>query len=92
MEKKLDDNIKQTKMNTDSIEALTKRAVYMMTDKRAAEDELSAKQYDIAGIPKQATQEDKMEFVTYILGEIGLTKTSVKSCETQAMNNDPTGQ
>ena len=43
IEQKLDDNIKQTKKNTDKIEALTKQAVYMMTEKRAAEDELSAK-------------------------------------------------
>ena len=33
-----------------------------------------------------------MEFVAYIPGEIGLTKASVKSCEVQAMNNDPAGQ
>ena len=33
-----------------------------------------------------------MEFVTYILGEIGLTKASVKSCDVQAMNNDMAGQ
>ena len=92
IEQKLDDNIKQTKRNTDKIRALTKQAVYKMIEKRAAEDEQSAKQYDIAGIPKQATQDDKMEFVAYILGEIGLTKASVKSCEVQAMNNDAAGQ
>ena len=63
-----------------------------MAERRAAEDEQSAKQYDIVGIPKQATQEDNMNFVAYILGEIGLTKASVKSCDVQAMNNDTAGQ
>ena len=92
IEKKLDDNIKQTSRNADKIRALTRQAVYLMTEKRAAEDEQSAKQYDIVGIPKQATQEDKMELVAYILGEIGLTKASVKSCDVQAMNNDMAGQ
>ena len=92
IEQKLDDNIKQTNRNADKIKALTRQAVYLMTEKGAAEDEQSAKQYDIVGIPKQATQEDKMNFVTYILGEIGLTKASVKSCDVQAMNNDTAGQ
>ena len=88
----MDDNIKQTNKNTDRITALTRQAVYLLTEKRAAEDEQSGEQYDIAGIPKQATQEDDMNFVTYILGEIGLTKASAKSCDVQAMNNDTAGQ
>ena len=92
IEQKLDDNIKQTNRNAYKIRALTRQAVYLMTENRAAEDEQSAKQYGIVGIPKQATQEDKMEFVTYIVGEIGLTKASVKSCDVQAMNNDMAGQ
>ena len=33
IEKKLDDNVKQTKKNTDKIKAPTKQAVYMMTEK-----------------------------------------------------------
>ena len=57
IEQKLDDNVKQTNRNADKIRALTRQAVYLMT-KRAAVDEQSAKQYDIVGIPKQATQED----------------------------------
>ena len=64
IEQKLDDNIKQTNKNTDRITALTRQAVYLLTEKRAAEYEQSGKQYDIVGIPKQATQEDKMGFVT----------------------------
>ena len=47
---------------------------------------------DIVGTPKQATQEDKLAFVTYILQEIGLSRASVKSCDVQAMNNDTSGQ
>ena len=78
--------------NTDKITALTREAVYPMTEKRAAEDEQSGKQYDIVGIPKQATQEDKMNFVAYILGEIGLTKALVKSCDVQAMETTQQGK
>ena len=91
-EQKLEDNIKQTNKNTDKITALSRQAVYLLTEKRAAEDEQSGKQYDTVGIPKQATQEDKICFVTYILQEIGLPRASVKSCEAQAMNKDTAGQ
>ena len=92
IEQKLDDNIKQTNKNTDRITALTRQAVYLLTEKRAAEDEQSGKQYDIVGIPEQATQEDNMGFVIYIMQEIGLTKASAKSCDVQALNNDTAGQ
>ena len=92
IEQTLDDNIKQTSKNTDRITALTRQAVYLLTEKRAAEDEQSGKRYDIVGIPKQATQEDKMNLVTYILGETGLTKASATSCDVQTMNNDTAGQ
>ena len=44
VEKKLDENIKQTKENTSKIRALTGQAVYLLTERRAAEDEQSAKQ------------------------------------------------
>ena len=69
IEKKLDKNIEQTKENTESIRALTIRAVYLLTEKRHAEDETSGKQYGIMGIPKQATREDKLAFVTHVLEE-----------------------
>ena len=91
IERKLDENIKQTNRNTDKITALTRQAVHLLTEKRA-EDEQGGKQYDIVGIPKQATQEDKLCFVTYILNEIGLMRASVKSCDVQAMNNNTAGQ
>ena len=92
IEKKLDDNIKKTNRHTDKITTLTRNAIHALTEKRVEEDELAGKQYDIAGIPKQATQEDKLAFVTYILQEIGLSRASVKSCDVQAMNNDTAGQ
>ena len=41
IEQILDDNIKQTNKNTDRITALTRQAVYLLTEKRAAEDEQS---------------------------------------------------
>ena len=92
IKQKLDDNIKQTNKNTDKITALTRQAVYLLTEERAAEDEQSGKHYDIVGIPKQATQEDKLGFVTYILNEIGLARAAVKRSDVQAMNNDTAGQ
>ena len=91
-EKRLDENIKQTRENTSKLRAFTRQAVYLLTERRAAEDEQSAKQYDDMGIPKQATQEDKLAFVTYILQEVGHTRASVKSCDVQAIGNDPAGQ
>ena len=78
---KLDKNIQQTKENTEKIRALTKQAVYLLTEKRHKEDEASAKQYDVIGTPKSATQEDKTAFVTYILQEIGLTRASVQKVD-----------
>ena len=81
VEKRLDKTIQQTKENTERIKALTKKAVYLLTEKRHTEDESSAKQYDIMGTPKMATQEDKMAFVTYILQEIGLTRASVQKVD-----------
>ena len=78
IERKLDKTIEQTRENTERIKALAKQAVYLLTEKRHTEDESSAKQYDIMGIPKAATQEDKTAFVTCILQEIGLTRASVQ--------------
>ena len=78
--KQLDKTIQQTIENTERIRALTKQAVYLLTEKRHTEDEPSAKQYDM-GIPKSATQEDKTAFVTYILQEIGLTRASVQKVD-----------
>ena len=43
-ERKLDKNIEQTKENTERTKALTKQAVYLLTEKRHTEDESSAKQ------------------------------------------------
>ena len=81
IEKKLDKTIRQTKENTERIKALTKQAVYLLTEKRHTEDESSAEQYDTMGVPKSATQEDKTAFVTYILQEIGLTRASVQKVD-----------
>ena len=57
--------MEQTKGNSENIKALTKQAVYLLTEKRHTEDETSAKQYDIMGAPKVAIQEGKMAFVTH---------------------------
>ena len=78
IEKKLDKNIQQTRGNAERIRALTMQAVYLLTERRHSEDQASVKQYDIMGIPKSATQEDKVAFVKYILQEIGLTWASVQ--------------
>ena len=81
IEKKLDSTIEQTKENTERIKSPTKQAVYMLTEKRHAEDEASGKQYDIMGIPKNATQEDKMTFDSHILQDIGFTRAAVQKVD-----------
>ena len=45
------------------------------------------------GIPKQATQEDKLRSVRHIHpAGSRFTRASVKSCDVQAIGNDPAGQ